>query len=423
MRKLLLIHSCLWLSAAALEAQNPWLGLQQLAGTWKNLRSEAAEQWWIAAPDTLKGVGYALTSEGPVPRETMALFRRPNGSIVYRVVVPNQNHGQSVDFALVFFTASSWTFENPEHDFPKTIEYWLVDSTSLRVTLSGDDAEAHELWFSRASESVLQVRPTLRGYEAWVCNRKSGTVERFDAHTGTPMGRLYAGVPAPALYVCSGPDGRAYVLTGGATPSVLRIDPTTGLASAFVQGDGLRAPTGMAFGPDGRLYVCERTGEVLGFDGVSGRLVQTVAEGLPGPVALAWDARGQLLVACSGGRGVWIVPAGDATPRRVTPEGSLRWPTSLCLTSGGDLLVADADEAASIKRFRREGDAWAYAGPVARGFGWPEGLAMGPDGYLYACDSRINALRKIDLAANAELGVYLEGGGLNGPSGVVFRKR
>lgn len=417
MRKLLTLG--LGLAAMALEAQNPWMGLQQLVGTWKNLRSEAAEQWRIAAPDTLKGAIYALTPNGPAPMETPVLFRRPNGSIVYRTTVPGQNEGQAADFALTFFTASSWTFENLEHRFPQTIEYWLVDSVSLRVTLSGSDEEVRELWFSRTDEAILRMRPTLQGYQAWICNRKSGTVERFDAHTGAPIGRLYGG-PMPAQDLCLGPDGQAYILTSGTAPTVLRVTPATGQVANFLQAHALQAPTAMAFGPDGHLYVCERMGVVLRFDGVSGRLIQMLAEGLPHPVALTWDAHGRLLTICAGGRGVWYVPLTGAAPRRLTPEGSLKAPTSLCLAPNGDLLVADADETASIKRFRPEGDGWAYAGPVAHGFGWPEGLTLGTDGYLYACDSRLNILRKIDLAANTELGIYLEDHTLSGPAKIVF---
>jgi hypothetical protein len=412
----------LWLTAVALQAQNPWTGLQQLMGTWKNLRRETVEQWHIVAPDTLKGARYALASDGPVLLETLILFRRPNGSIVYRTVASGHNEGHPVDFALTFFTASSWTFENLEHDFPQTIEYWLVDSVSLRVTLSGGTEEMREGWFSRTGESVLRPRPTLQGYEAWVCNRRSGTVERFDAHTGAPLGRLYGG-SAPAHNLCLGPDGQVYILTSGTTPTVFRIASATGQALAFLQGHVLQAPTAMAFGPDGHLYLCERMGELLCFDGASGRFVQTMAEGLPYPVALAWDARGRLLVACAGGRGVWLVPSPGAPPRRLTSEGAPKAPTSLCLAPSGDLLVADADEAAPIKRYRPGGEGWLYAGPVATGFGWPEGLTCGPDGYLYACDSRLDIIRKIDLEANAEVGVYLTGAALNEPAQVVFRKR
>lgn len=409
----------LWPAAVVLQAQNPWMGLQQLVGTWKNLRREAVEQWRIVAPDTLKGASYALTPNGPVLMETLVLFRRPNGSIVYRTTVAEQSEGRAADFSLTFFTASSWTFESLEHRFPQTIEYWLVDSISLRVTLSSSDEAVRELWFSRTDESALRMRPALRGYQAWICNRKSGTIERFDAHTGAPMGRFYVG-SAPAHDLCLGPDGQAYILTSGSTPTVLRLTPAAGQVATFLQGYALQAPTAMAFGPDGHLYVCERTGALLRFDGTSGRLMQTLAEGLPHPVALTWDVRGRLLVACAGGRGVWLVSSQEATPRRVTPEGSLKAPTSLCLVSNGDMLVADADETASIKRFRPEGDAWTYAGPVAHGFGWPEGLTLGPDGYLYACDSRMNTLRKIDPATHTELGIYLDDHTLNGPVKIVF---
>lgn len=421
MRKLLTFG--LWLAMAQLEAQNPWLSLQKWVGVWKELRSEVAEQWIAAAPDTLRGARYLLTLEGPVLSEQLVLFRRPDGRIVYRIAMHEHNGGHPTDFTLTFFTASSWTFENLERDFPQVIEYWFVDSTSLRITLSSEAASARDLWLSRASESVLRVRPKLRGYEAWVCNHKSGSVERFDAHTGAYLGRVYAG-PSPARAICLGPSAQVYVLAVGKEPTVYRVDAESGTASPFLGGQALQAPTCLAFSPDGRyLYVGEQRGDVLCFDGATGHFVRKVVEGLAHPVDLAWDAHGQMLVACMGGRGVWLAPTANAPLHRLTPEGVLKAPTGLCVAPNGDLLVADADQPASIKRFQRQGDGWTYPEPLAYGFGWPEGLTLGPDGYLYACDSGISVVRKIDLATNADLGIYLEGSALKGPSVVIFRKR
>ncbi len=368
----------------------------------------------------LKGAGYVLKAEGAEHWEELTLWRRPDGSIVYRAVVLEQNSGTPVDFPLVFFTASSWTFENLAHDFPQTIEYWLADSTSLRITLSGPDEPAREWWFVRASESELRSRPSLRGYEVLVCNRKGGAVERFDAHTGNHLGRLYSG---PVHALCSASDGSLYVLLLGAAPVVLRIDPAASAsARSFLEGYALQAPSCLAFGPDGHLYVGQRSGEVLCFEGTSGRFIRKVAEGLPVPVALAWDAQGHLLAACAGGRGIWRVPIEGNLGHCVTPEGSLKAPTSLCFAPTGEVIVADADEV-SLKRFRPGESTWTYLGPLATGFGWAEGLVIGPDGFLYSCDVRVNVIKKIDPLEAVDLGIYIEGSSLNGPSGLVFRKK
>ncbi|MCS6929019.1 MAG: DUF6265 family protein [Saprospiraceae bacterium] len=410
-------------AAEKFEAQNPWRGLQQLVGTWKNLHRGIVEYWTFASPDTLRGTGYALTAGEPILQETMMLFRRADGQVIYRLVETRPHAEQAVDFPLTFFTSSSWTFENPEHSFPQTIEYWLADSSSLRVTRSALDGDTREFWFGRADEAVLRLRSSLSSYEVWVCNRKGSSVERFDAHTGKWLGRLFEGTSSVRSF-CLDSEGRLYLLIGGAVPTVLRVNPLTARVDTFVQIGALKAPTCLAFGPDRNLYVGEHVGDVLCFDGDKGHFVKKVAEGLALPAALAWDSRNRLLIACTGGRGIWRVSNDGTSTSRVTPEYSLKAPTSLCLASDGKIFVADADETASIKCFQiTSDDVWQYVGPVAAGFGWPEGLTVGPDGYLYACDSRIHVVRKIDPITHAELGIYLEGSALNGPGGLIFRKK
>ncbi len=418
MSKLLTLWLCL--AAVSTGAQNAWQTLQQLTGTWKDLHHHTVEQWVRTAPDTLQGTVYILTQEGSFVRERMTLFCRPDGRIVYRTPAFKPQADAIVDFPLVFFSASSWTFENEKNAFPSAIEYWLLDSTTVRVTMSGLEGEPMERTFSRVSEEILRPRPSLRGYEVLVCNRKGAAIERFDAYTGEYLGRLYAGA---VHHLCAGSSNYLYAAVMGTQPSVLRIDlASPGGAQPFSSGYSLQAPACLAFGPDGHLYTAEKTGEVLCFDGTSGRFVRKVAEGLADPVALAWDERGQLYAACAGGRGVWLVPLDGSAGRCVTPERGLKAPTSLGFTPSGEMVVADADEI-SIKRFRRVGDTWAYAGPLATGFGWAEGLAVGPDGFLYGCDARMNLVKKIDPSSGDDVGIYLGSHVLNGPASLVFWKK
>ena len=63
---------------------------------------------------------------------------REDGSIAYQATVPNQNDGATIEFLLTAGGETSWTFENPQHDFPKKIEYVLADSNTLNVFVSGD---------------------------------------------------------------------------------------------------------------------------------------------------------------------------------------------------------------------------------------------------------------------------------------------
>jgi len=417
----------LLLSTLVVQAQGPWEGLQRLAGTWKRAGKSSFEKWETAAPGVLLGEGYSRSDDGEKKtREYLRIVRQADGGIVYQATVPDQNDGATIDFPLTFFTASSWTFENPAHDFPQTIEYWLQDDETLRATVSGGEGQAIVLWFNRVTEEQIKVVPTLRGYDLLVSSRATGTVERYDAFTGQhkgAFGKEQIGSETQDLAI--GPDGMLYVVSLPAR-SVLRFDPRTGaFLGNFTKGFDLRHPVKLTFGPDGFLYVSQwgdGQGSVLRFDAATGQFDRDMTGPLSGPMGCAWDAAGHLFVACLHSKDVRMFRADGQFPATITPTGSLQGPSALWFAPDGDLLVADLDHV-SIKRFRRSADTFAYHAPFADGFGRLEGVALGPDGFLYAGDARLNLIKKLEADTGASIGVYLEGGGMQNPNGLAFWKR
>ncbi len=107
-----------------------------------------------------------------------------------------------------------------------------------------------------------------------------------------------------------GPDHQLYVTSGSelASSAVLRFDARTGaFLDVFASGHGLHRPYGLAFGPDGRLYVASFLGdEIVRFDARTGAFLDVFARGdgrpggLNGPNSLVFGPDGALYVSTEG---------------------------------------------------------------------------------------------------------------------------
>ncbi|MBL7775071.1 MAG: NHL repeat-containing protein [Saprospiraceae bacterium] len=419
---LLLLASAL---SAGLAGQNPWTGLQQLAGLWQRSGKPTFEKWEIAGPDALLGEGFRQAADGSKQTTEFLRLLRSDAGIVYQATVPDQNDGATIDFPLVFFTATSWTFENPGHDFPQKIEYWFQDSLTLRVSLSGGAEEPLVLWFSRAPEAQQQPVRTLQGYQLFVSSRNTNSVKRFDAFTGAYLGELgQAQIGGQTQDVTIGPDGMLYVsaLQAG---HILKFDPASGaFLGNFTHGYDLKKPTKMLFAPDGYLYVSqwgEGQSNVARFDARSGAFDRVCTGDLAGPLGLTVDAGGNFYVACFYSKDVRKFGPDGAYLGLAVDAAQLKGPSNIWFDKQGALLVADWD-AGSIKRFRPENGGFAYEREFATGFARLEGLALGPDGFLYACDWYRNLIQKLDATSGSAIGVYLDGGGMQQPNALTFWK-
>ncbi len=104
----------------------------------------------------------------------------------------------------------------------------------------------------------------------------------FNANTGAYVGSFTA--PSP-LVLTFGQDGDLYI-SGRDDANVSRYDPKTGAVSTFVQAGsgGLVLAAGLAFGPDGNLYVNNTsitgatTDHILEYSGQTGAFIKDFAD-------------------------------------------------------------------------------------------------------------------------------------------------
>lgn len=114
--------------------------LTRLDGTWfmPTDRGDRLEVWEIADDSTMTGRGLRIKPENgdTVTLETLRLELR-GGDIIYSARVRGQNDGKFVPFTLTEAGYDEYLFENPQHDDPKKIRYFLLQRRELQVTTEG----------------------------------------------------------------------------------------------------------------------------------------------------------------------------------------------------------------------------------------------------------------------------------------------
>jgi sugar lactone lactonase YvrE len=254
-----------------------------------------------------------------------------------------------------------------------------------------------------------------------------------------PERRRATEVPLDAGGVAVAPDGSIYVTDG---PCVRRIDldgaitTVAGTGRKGHSGDGgtaveaeLDAPAGLAFGPDGSLYVADYDCNVVRRVAPDGTI--TTFAGFPDddcaepdpPFADDADA-------------LWARYGGDGGP---ATEAGLVGPHDVAVDPAGNVYIAEGlgiqiteNVVVDSHRIRRVGSdglivtiagtgQWGYSGDGRRALRakllTPSGVAIGPDGSIYIADTGNERIRRIDsngvittVAGNGEATFSGDGG-------------
>lgn len=80
------------------------------------------EIWSPYKEESIVGRGLIFNDRDTTMLEQIQLLRRDN-DFYYIATVPDQNNGNPIEFKLVKTDGTTFTFENPRHDFPQRIIY------------------------------------------------------------------------------------------------------------------------------------------------------------------------------------------------------------------------------------------------------------------------------------------------------------
>jgi hypothetical protein len=118
--------------ASASLAQMSWL-----SGTWAGTAGTSAieERWTPATGGAMHAVSRTMRGTSLSAFEFLCIAEQ-HGGLVY-TAMPNART-PATDFYLTAIDATSATFENPLHDFPKSIRYVLKPDGSLDAIISGE---------------------------------------------------------------------------------------------------------------------------------------------------------------------------------------------------------------------------------------------------------------------------------------------
>jgi sugar lactone lactonase YvrE len=248
----------------------------------------------------------------------------------------------------------------------------LVDTVSAHISLSRDSRLAFRVP-SGAETGLIEVRNpdgASNTVPLRIARELSDGLHPVTSPVVSRSGMTYATI--------SGPRGKQ-------TPvSIVRISPD-GLGTPFVS--GIMNPTGLAFDPEGDLFVTSRAeGTVYRID--AGGESTVYAEGMGVATGAAFDAEGNLFVGDRSGTIFKIAPGARDGARQIFVYATLEpSPAAYHLAAGPDgTLYVTAPSLSSndcVWAIDRDG----ATSPWFRGLGRPQGLALDEDSNIYVTAS------------------------------------
>jgi hypothetical protein len=218
------------------------------------------------------------------------------------------------------------------------------------------------------------------------------------------------------MFAAAAAHARDILVSGRFSTSIVRYDGDTGaFKSVFASGEALQNPNGIAYGPDGNLYVgLGDTGVVLRYDGKSGALIDRFVDttAFAGARDIAFGPDGDLYVAAGSINQVLRFDGRSGAARgNVAVGGNLVGPVGLDIRADGLMAVGGA--LSNGVYFYRDGQFLRRCSNAAN-HGTITGVLFGDDGFVYAATAGRNSVVRVDPQTCAET-VFASGQGLDTP--------
>jgi len=107
-----------------------------LEGEWKRDNTEQYEIWQVQNDTITAGGAFENVNGTYIRKESMRIECTQNRCVFYALVY-EQNQAREIPFNITSFTDTSFTAQNPQHDFPQQISYELRPGGSLHAIISG----------------------------------------------------------------------------------------------------------------------------------------------------------------------------------------------------------------------------------------------------------------------------------------------
>jgi DNA-binding beta-propeller fold protein YncE len=259
------------------------------------------------------------------------------------------------------------------------------------------------------------------GQDLFVSAASRNAVYRFDGSTGQFLGEFVAsgaGGLSDPQGIAFGPDGHLYVASNGSN-NILKYDGQSGNFLGVFATPGMGWPAEINFRGN-HLYVSDFAGNrVARYDATTGAFLGNFATGIVGADGQSWDSAGNLYVSSWGDASIkkYDGTTGTFLGNFVSPgSGGLNGPLDNLFLPNGDFLVS-AFNSQSVKRYSANG---VYLGDAFSIIA-PQGLQLGPDGFLYAGSYGQGIINRYDAQTLQFLGTFASTNGLSTTNNFVFR--